>query len=320
LKSEYISKKSNFTGNIVSLLACTTEIICTLGLKDNIVGISHECDNPIEILDLPRISKPYININESSKNIDSSIVKSVINDLSIYNIDNNLLKSVQPDYIFIQDMCNGCAISANDLKIFFNEVANKNVQIISYSPNNLSEILHEIKSLGNILDCLDGVSRLITDMKIRLKIFKEENFKRNYFPTVAFIEWIEPIYFGGNWIPELIEYAGGKSVFGKVGEHSSIINFQEILNSDPDCILIAPCGFNISKTLSELTPFLNRPEWEYLKAVRNNNVFIMDGNKFFNRPGISIISSIEIIAEIIHPENFIYEFENTAWVRLKDNK
>ena len=212
-------------------------------------------------------------------------------------------------------MCKVCAVNPEDLNSFFIKKSNKNVEVISYSPNNLTEILQEIKLIGEKLDCIDGVNALITDMKIRLKTFQEENLRRKITPTVAFIEWIDPIYFGGNWIPELIDYAGGKPVFGETGVHSSIIDFEEIVKSDPDYILIAPCGFDIDKTLLELSPFINRPEWDFLKAVRNNNVFILDGNRYFNRPGMSIITSIEIIAEIIHPEKFIYEFENLAWVR-----
>ena len=315
MKSVYISKKTNFSGNIVSLLASTTEILCALGLKDNIVGISHECDNPLEILGLPRLSKPNIKIDDSSAEINFSVENNVLNGLSIYNIDTQLLKSLNPNYIFTQDMCKVCAVNPEDLNSFFIKKSNKNVEVISYSPNNLTEILQEIKLIGEKLDCIDGVNALITDMKIRLKTFKEENLRRKITPTVAFIEWIDPIYFGGNWIPELIDYAGGKPVFGETGVHSSIIDFEEIVKSDPDYILIAPCGFDIDKTLLELSPFINRPEWDFLKAVRNNNVFILDGNRYFNRPGMSIITSIEIIAEIIHPEKFIYEFENLAWVR-----
>ncbi|MAJ44138.1 MAG: cobalamin-binding protein [Candidatus Marinimicrobia bacterium] len=315
LKSVYISRKSKFSGNIISLLASTTEILCALGLKEKIVGISHECDNPIDILDLPRISKPNININNSSKDINTSVENSVFNKLPIYNLDMELLKTLKPKIIFTQDMCNVCAVSQKDLNNYFSHVSNSDVEVISYSPNSLTEILKEIKFIGEKLDCEFGVNALLTDLKIRLKTFKQENQKEKK-PSVAFIEWIEPIYFGGNWIPELINYAGGKYIFGEPGVHSSIISFDEIVSSDPDYILIAPCGFNIDKTLEELEPFLKRPEWRFLKAVRNNNVYVLDGNKYFNRPGMGIITSVEIIAEIIHSEKFIYQFENIAWVRL----
>ena len=117
----------------------------------------------------------------------------------------------------------------------------------------------------------------------------------------------------------MIEISGGTSCFGTKGEHSPIINFEELVENDPDCILIAPCGYNIQKTLSELKPFINRSEWKYLKAVRKKMVFILDGNRYFNRPGISILNSIEIISEIIHPEKFIYEYENIGWIRFIEN-
>ena len=320
MKSIYSSKKNKFSGKIVSLLASTTEILCALGLEDNIVGISHECDNPLEILDRPRISKPNINIHSSSKEINLSVEKSIFDGLSIYNLDFDKLNSLKPDYIFTQDMCKVCAVSSNDLNVFFNDTIENPIQLISYSPINLSEILHQIKNIGLMLGLEEGANALVTDFKIRLKTFLEVKNKKKYYPKIAFIEWIEPIYFGGNWIPELIHYAGGRSIFGKVGQHSEIIDFDLIVENDPDFILICPCGFDIKQTLSELKPFLRRPEWSFLKAVRNNNVYILDGNKFFNRPGTSIITSIEIIAEIIHPEKFIYEFENIAWIKYKNTE
>ena len=319
MKSKYSSNKSNFNGKIISLLASTTEIICALGLEENLVGISHECDNPEEILNLPRCSSPNIDINSSSKNIDDLVEKSTMDGLSIYNINNELLKSLQPNYIFTQDMCNVCAINPNDLSLFLKNYTKSEVELVSYSPNSLQEILNEIYKIGKKLNCIDGVKALLTDMKIRLKTFKEENFKSKLNPKIAFIEWIDPIYFGGNWMPELIEYAGGISCFGEAGKHSSIINFEEIVKQDPDYILIAPCGFNISKTLKELTPLTSQPEWNFLTAVRKNRVYVLDGNRYFNRPGMSIINSIEIIAEIIHPKNFIYEYEHIAWERLYNN-
>ena len=315
LKTEY-SNKSNFSGKIVSLLASTTEIICALGLKENLVGISHECDNPEFILNLPRCSSPKIDINQKSKDIDIAVENNVMDGLSIYKIDNEVLKSLKPDLIFTQDMCKVCAINPSDLTEFLKEITNQNVKIVSYSPNSLNEIINEIKQIGEILECKDASLALITDLKIRIKTFREENLKRKFNPKVAFIEWIDPIYFGGNWMPELIELAGGTPVFGQSGFHSSIISFEEIINSDPDCILIAPCGFDIERTLKELDPFVSRPEWKFLKAVRKNMVFVLDGNRYFNRPGMSIINSIEMIAEIIHPEKFIYEYENVGWVRL----
>ena len=316
MKSEYISKRSTFNGKIVSLLASTTEILCALGLKENIIGISHECDNPVDILLLPKCSSPKIDINTSSQSINESVDNSAMQGLSIYNIDNDLLFFLNPDFIFTQDMCKVCAINPDDLNKFLKVSIGKKVEIISYSPNSLSEIINEIRKIGDILDCKSGAFDLITDLKIRLKTFKEENLRRKFNPTVAFIEWISPIYFGGNWMPEMIELAGGKPCFGERSQHSSIIEFEEIVKQDPDCILIAPCGFDIEKSLSELEPFISRPEWKFLKAVRKKRVFVLDGNRYFNRPGMSIINSIEIIAEIIHPEKFIYEYENIGWVRL----
>ena len=319
MKKEYISNKSSFNGKIISLLASTTEIICVLGLKDNLVGISHECDNPNSILNLPRCSDPKINIHGTSVQIDNEIIALIKQSISIYNVNEKLLKQLKPDIIFTQDMCKVCAVNPNDLYNYLNYYTQKKVKIYSYSPNSLEEILLEIKNIGLYLDCEDGVSRLISDMKIRIKTFREENDKIKFKPKVAFVEWINPIYVGGNWIPELIEIAGGTSCFGVSGEHSTIINFDEIVEHDPDCILIAPCGYNIQKTLSELKSFITRSEWNYLKAVRKNMVFILDGNRYFNRPGMSILNSIEIISEIIHPEKFIYKYENIGWIRLIEN-
>ena len=154
----------------------------------------------------------------------------------------------------------------------------------------------------------------------RIKSITEESNRIKKKPSVCAIEWIEPIYIAGNWIPELIEIAGGNSIFSQPGDYSSIIPFSKIVEQDPDFILIMPCGWAINKIISELSPLLERPEWNFLKAVRNSNVYILDGNQYFNRPGPRIIDSIEILTEIFHPWKFIHEFEGKGWIKYGSNK
>ena len=318
MNTKNILQNVNFSGNIVSLLASTTEIICALGLKNNLVGISHECDNPKEILNLPIVSYPNIDTKASSKEIDSSVMHALSNNSSIYNINNELLKSLKPDFIFLQDHCNVCAISPEDLEIFFQDITNKNCKIIRFSPNTIDEMISGIYNIGKELDCENNAHIIINNLKNKLRSYKNQNLKLTKKYNVAFIEWIEPLFYGGNWIPEIIEYAGAKSIFGNIGEHSTTIGFEKIKQNNPDFILISPCGFDIKKTLSELNPLLNHHDWKTLKAVKNNKIFILDGNKYFNRSGLSIIPSIEIIKEIIYTKNSVYNFENSCWVNLNN--
>ncbi len=308
---------STFEGKIVSLIASTTEIVCALGCKEFLVGISHECDFPESILDLPRCSAPRIDVDISSIEIENTITGLIKNALSIYSVDQEKLIELSPDIILTQDMCRVCAVSEDDVKMALRKSFTKSVQMYSFSPMTLHGIFDGILEIGNLLNKSETARNLVVDMKIRIKAIKEESKRIKRIPKVCAIEWIDPIYTGGNWMPELIEIAGGQSVFGKTGEHSKIIQFSEIVDQDPDILLILPCGWDISRSESELHPLLHQPEWSYLKAVRNGKVFILDGNQYFNRPGPRIIDSIEILTEIFHPWKFIHEFEGSGWVKYE---
>ena len=307
---------------IVTLIPSATEIVAFLGKQDSIVGCSHECDYPKNIKDLFKLTSPKLNIDGTSQEIDKQINKILINSLSVYKIDVDKLKELEPDFIVTQDQCEVCAVSFSEVEDFVKEHLNQKTKIISLSPNTLNDVFNDIKKVAKTLGVLNETNKnKINKLELRLSEIKEQSAIQIKKPSVACIEWINPLMIAGNWIPEMVEIAGGTNVLGKNGENSHWIEFDEIASIDPDLIIFLPCGFNISKTMKELKMCLNNDlKWETLKAYQNNKLFVADGNQFFNRPGPRLIESLEILAEIIHPNIFKFNHEQTGWIKYKQNR
>lgn len=299
MKKIYLTKNTTFNDRIISLLPSITGIICSLGLVDKIVGITSNCDI------------------ESSKNDTPICFENLENE---NKLNFNLIRELKPDIIFLQkQLYLGSIYFFNSLK----KNGDNSVKYFFYSPQLLNEILLEIKNIGELLDCSDGVSCLLLDMRIRIKTIIEENNRRKFTPKVLFLNCNNSIIVEDKWISEIIEIAGGMPLFHNSNnvnsrEFSTQI-FKQIIEKDPDYVLIGISGLNIQKFEDKMKLLTSNPEWEYLKAVRKNKVYIVDVNQYFNIPGISILNSIEIISEIIHPEKFIYEFEKVGWIQLIKN-
>ena len=197
---------------------------------------------------------------------------------------------------------------------------NKNTKIISLQPNTLNDVFNDIKKVAIELNLENEINKkLINNLDIRLKKIKEISSKQINKPTIACIEWIDPLMIAGNWIPEMVEIAGGKNILGKSGNDSHWIKFKDIINQDPEIIIFLPCGFNIQKTKKELKDFLKKNnDWKSLKAFKNRKIYIADGNQFFNRPGPRLLESLEIFAEIIHPNLFNFNHEGNGWISYND--
>ena len=307
---------NNFT-KIVTLIPSATEIVAFLGQKDSIIGRSHECDYPHELSNVTKLTSPKINVDGTSKEIDNQINTILENSLSVYKVNVTKLKELNPDYIITQAHCEVCAVSLSEVEEIVSSNLNKNTKIISLQPNTLKDVFNDIKRVARELNIENKTNNnMIENLSKRLESIKKLSFKSKTKPKVACIEWIDPLMIAGNWIPEMVEIAGGENVVGKTGKDSCWIKFNEIKKEDPEVIIFLPCGFNIEKTKNELKNFLKENnDWKSLKAFKNKKIFVADGNQFFNRPGPRLIESLEIFAEIIHPNLFNFNHQGIGWVK-----
>lgn len=301
---------------IVSLLPAATEIICALGLEHQLVGRSHECDYPPGISNLPICSSAKFLPGSDSAEIDRQVKEILSESLSIYTIDRDLIKSLAPEVIITQAQCEVCAVSLKDVETALADLLDKKCQLISLQPNGLDDVYGDIRMIAGQLGVENAAEELLELSAERINIIRHKLKFITEKPTVACIEWLSPLMMAGNWTPEIVEIAGGLPILTEAGKHSSYINFQDIITVNPDIILIMPCGFSIQRTLQEIGLFLDTPGWADLKAVKSQRVYIADGNQYFNRSGPRITDSIEIMAEIINPKQFIFGYEGNGWVHF----
>ncbi len=299
---------------IISLLPSATEIVVAIGADSNLVGISHECDHPQEIKNLPVCTKANIDSTLSSAEIDSVVKQKIENALSLYELDFDLIKSLNPDLIITQDQCEVCAIHVDDLQSKLNELLGREVEIISLHPSSIEDVLADIKRVGDSLSI--NTETLLEDLNDRIEIVKHKVKFVKHRPEIVCIEWMEPLMSAGHWTPQLINYAGGKALLSEAFEKSKYINWEQLKEADPDGIIIAACGFDMQKIKSEMHVLQGNAIWNELKAVQKGHVFIADGNAYFNRSGPRLVDTLEIIAEILQVNQFYYGFENEAWEQL----
>lgn len=302
---------------IVSLLPSATEIVAALGLANAIVGRSHECDYPSEIQDRPVCTEAQLNSEKPSAQIDADVLDLVQRALSIYKIKTDVLEQLQPTHIVTQDQCDVCAVNFADVEKAVAELTHSHPKLISLQPDVLSDVWADIQRVAATLG-VDSQS-VLTQLQSRVEACRQKTqvFAEDDRPTVAAIEWTDPLMAAGNWIPELVELAGGRSLFGVVGKHSPYLKWETLASADPEAIVIMPCGFGLDRTREETQQMVQHPEWRNLQAVKNGKVYITDGNSYFNRPGPRLVDSLEILAEILHPELFEFGYRGTGWERLK---
>jgi iron complex transport system substrate-binding protein len=276
---------------IVSLLPSATEIVCALGLRDDLVGRSHECDFPPGVERLPVCTAPKIRVDGDSEEIHASVTAVLHDHVSVYDVHEDLVRSLDPTHIVTQTVCEVCAVSLRD-------VATLGPEVIALSAVTLEGVFEDI---ARVAAALEADSRaLIASLRARLgNVCGAAALGGARRPTVAAIEWLSPLMAAGNWVPELIEMAGGVSVFGEAGKHSPWLDWSDLVAADPDMIVLMPCGFSIEKTRADLHFLTERDGWWSLRAVRNGRVVITDGNQYFNRPGPRIVESAEILAQAV---------------------
>ncbi len=302
---------------IISLLPSATEIVCALGLEDQLAGRSHECDFPEFVRQLPVCSYPRFDTDLSSADIDRTVKELTMSAVSLYRIDEEQIKSIQPDVIITQDQCKVCAVNIDDVQQMLKDVTGKETEVISLHPSSPDDILKDILQVASRLGVSARAEVLVESLNERIDIIKHKLRFVEDRPSVACIEWLSPLMISGNWIPEIIEIAGGKPVLAQKGGHSSYVEFEALKDADPDILIIAACGFTIERTVREIGVLLGYEGWNDLSAVKNNQVYIADGNRYFNRPGPGIVDTAEMLAEIIQPKQFIFGFDGSAWVKFE---
>jgi len=301
---------------IVSLISSATEIVHALGEFPNQVGRSHECDFPPEVAVLPVCTKPTIDIHADSREIDRQVKNRVRTALSVYEVFDDALERLQPTHILTQTQCEVCAVSLRDVERSVASQLASRPKIVSLNPNSLVDVWDDIRRVACALEIEVHGEQVIASLQARMCAISEKARAVGERPRVACIEWLEPLMAVGNWTPELIEMAGGFNLFGEPGKHSPWMSWEQLVELDPDVILMAPCGFDLARTEQEMHWLTRRPEWPTLRAVRTGRVYLSDGNQYFNRPGPRLVETLEILAEILHPESFAPDFEGAGWKKL----
>jgi iron complex transport system substrate-binding protein len=300
---------------IVTLLPSATEIVCALGFRDGLVGRSHECDFPPGVEALPALTEPKFEVEGTSAEIDRRVKQIVGDALSVYRVDAVRLRELAPTVIVTQSQCEVCAVGQADVEAAVTSWLGAPPKIVSLAPYALADVFSDLGRVASALGAAERGELLAGHLRARMYTIASRTAAAGSRPTVAIIEWIDPLMAAGHWMPELVAMAGGENLFGSAGDHSPWLKLDEVAAKDPDLILVAPCGFAIPRTLQELPVLARDPRWNSLRAVREGRVFVADGNQYFNRPGPRIAESLEILAEIIHPELGRFGHEGAGWRR-----
>ncbi len=289
---------------ICSLLPGATEIAFALGLGDNVVGVTHECDYPAEAQHKPVVVRSLIDSNQmTSIEIDRWVTERLGNNQGLYVIDEERLREAAPDVILTQGLCDVCAIDYNEVVNASATLANK-PKIVSLTPNCLTDVLNDVARVGEATGQRLKAEQVIHDLEQRISAVRKRTARLPTRPRVACLEWFDPIYAAGHWVPEMVEIAGGQDVLGRRGEPSAKIDWKKVVELAPDVIVLMPCGFDMPRTLREASALNQLEGWDDLPAVKARRVFAVNGHAFFSRPGPRLIDGLELLAHIIHPKMF----------------
>jgi iron complex transport system substrate-binding protein len=282
---------------IVSLIASATEIVDALGLLDQLVGRSHECDYPEAVKRLPVCTRPRIPTDGDSREIDRLVKESARTAISIYEVFADAIERLEPTHIVTQIQCEVCAVSLRDVEEAIGRGMKGQPTIVSLQPDSLAEIWEDFRRVARAMGIAEHGEDVVKTLQARMKGLGRV--VDGDAPRVACIEWIEPLMAAGNWTPELIAIAGGVNLFGEAGKHSPWMTWDELAGADPDVVIVAPCGFDLERTAAEMHWLTERDGWQELRAVRGGRVYLADGNQYFNRPGPRVVETLEAIVEML---------------------
>jgi len=298
---------------IATLLPAATEIVAALGLANRLVGRSHECDEPPAVADLPALTAARIAPDQGSRAIHDAVTERAGRALSIYDVDWNAMRACAPDLIVTQDQCAACGVTFADLGRDVCNALGKSVAVISLAPTDLEDVWRDARRVADATGVAAIGDALATRLANRVAHLRERT-RALPRPSVATLDWIDPLMAGGNWMPALVDAAGGRDSLGTPGGHAPMLAWEDLRDADPDVLVALPCGLDIARARADMSALENQPGWRDLKAVRNGRVALTDGNAFFNRPGPRLVESAEILAEIFYPEHFAFGHAGRNWV------
>ena len=289
---------------ICSLLPSATEIAFALGLGDAVVGVSHECDFPEAAKGRPAVVRSRIDsTTTSSKDIDRQVREQLTNAQSLYTLDIPRLEHLKPDLILTQELCQICAVDFREVEEASSSMVPR-PQIVSLAPSSLADVLTDIRRVAQVTDSVAQGRALIASLQTRMDGIHRTVEGAAHRPRVACLEWLDPIFAGGHWVPEMVALAGGRDVLAQPGQPSAPVSWGEVVSQAPETLVLMPCGFDVDRTLEEIQLLRDLPGWANLPAVVNGRVFAVAANALFSRPGPRLIDGLELMAQLIHPELF----------------
>ena len=286
---------------IASLLPSATEILFSLGLREDIIAVSHECDYPPEASTRPILTKSILHQKtHKSIEVNREVEQKGGN---IYDIDEGLLEKLQPDLILTQELCNVCAVSYTKVKQAA-RLLDADTKIVSLEPTTLEDILDNILLVGKLTDRSGQAEELVKKLRDRIDLVRNRTHDAKDKPRVFFMEWLQPPWSGGHWIPQMIDFAGGTDGLGRLGKPSHLIEWREVVEYRPETIVLSPCGYDVDGVLNELRVLDSYDGWDEIPAFKTSNIYAVNASAYFSRPGPRIVDGLELLAHIIHPELF----------------
>jgi iron complex transport system substrate-binding protein len=300
---------------VVSLLPSATEILFALGLGDSVVGVTHECDFSPEAAKNPPLIRPRVDPHAAPAEIDRQVGEIVRRSQSIYAVDAELLKSLAPDLIVTQDLCHVCAASPDDLATALTRLP-KQPRVLSLTPHSLADVWEDIRRVGGATGRGREAQALAITLGQRVAAIEMKVARAAMRPRVLCLEWLDPFYVGGHWVPEMVAKAGGEDALGRAGEPSFRVTTEQIADSRADAIVVMPCGYNLERAVRESKAAHWPDTWCDLPALRERRIFAVDANSYFSRPGPRLADGVAILAQILRPELGSFSAPALAFRRL----
>jgi len=298
---------------IVSFLPSATEMVYALGLQDQLVGVSHECDYPEAAKRKPIVVRNALDLAKMSLHeTDAAVSERIGSGGSLYQVDEDLMRRLSPDVVVTQNLCQVCAPSGNEVSQMLNALPKK-PDILWMTPKSLAQIFDNIRELGAAMDRSPQAEDFIERAKARLERIADRARTASKRPRVFCLEWIDPLYCSGHWVPEMVELAGGEDRLGRKGSDSVRIPWSQVLEWNPEVLLVNPCGFHLDQAVEQARTLASSPGWSDLAAVRQNAVYAVDASSYFARPGPRVVDGTELLAHLIHPELFDWKGPSNAF-------
>ena len=305
---------------LISFLPAATEMVFALGLGDRLMGVSHECDFPAAAKKKPVVVRPALPLEKMSlREIDVTVAERIGSGQSLYEVDERLLEKLAPTHILTQELCHVCAPSGNEITRALAALPVK-PEILWFTPHSIEEVFGNLRELGVATGKLARAEEIIADGRARLQTVAERARKAARRPRVFCLEWIDPYYCCGHWVPEMVELVGGEDALGRKGRDSVRTPWKDIAAWAPEVLIVSPCGFNTERAVAQAQQLLQQPGWSELSAVRDGRVYAVDANAYFARPGPRVVDGVELLAHLIHPEIFDWNGPPDAFEKISVSK